>query len=95
MSLEACERETHITISDSEDEYTVYSCQKKVISKLEKLGIQAYKVETIEGEVVGKYFKVPYKCISFKKEYKKRELTEEERKAIGERLRAGRSDSTV
>jgi uncharacterized protein with gpF-like domain len=89
MALSSIERETIIVTNDEEKYWEVCTSQTKIINKLEKLGIKAYKQDTMDGEVVTKYFKVPLVNIKIGK---KREvnLSEEQRQEVAERMKKAR-----
>lgn len=77
MQLLPEERETVILTSDNEKSWSVYTCQKKIMRKLEKIGAIAYDVQyDEEGGMVSARYKVDFNQISFRK---KIELTEEQK----------------
>ncbi|HDK7195030.1 TPA: hypothetical protein PTV74_003337 [Clostridium botulinum] len=77
MSLEAVERQTIIDTDDSVGYWTIYTCQGKIMTKIEKLGVEPYQVEKDkEGNIAAKYYKLDFKQVSFRKLIK---LSEEER----------------
>lgn len=77
MQLLPEERETVILTSDNEKTWSVYTCQKKIMRKLEKIGAMAYDVQyDEEGNIISARFEVDYSQISFRK---KIELTEEQK----------------
>lgn len=84
--LSAIERETVIQMSSIDNEWNVYTSQKNIMRKIEKLGIEPYKVDKIDGEIVAKFYKVPKKQIKIVKQRAKREYTEEERRILIERM---------
>ena len=87
MELSKFERETLISTNDELDYYTIYSCQKKMWNRLERMNIEPYKIDKdSDGEIIAKYYRVPlnYVKISISK---KRELTEEQKEALRERAR--------
>lgn len=89
MALTSIERETVIVTNDEEKYWEVYTCQTKMINKLQKLGIEPYKTDILDGEIVGKYYKVPLENIKIGK---KREvnLTDDQRQEIAERMKKAR-----
>lgn len=88
---EVDERETHISTSDLDREWVVYTRQRKVMNKLIKLGYEALNVELEDGKMIGAEFHLDLNKITFKKAIvSKRVYTDEERAAIGERLSNGR-----
>ena len=57
--------------------------------KFDKLKYECTRTEYYEnGEVYAKFYKVPPNAISFRDPTKKREISEESRKAAAERLKA-------
>lgn len=85
------ERESHISTSDVDNEWVVFTRQKKMISKLIKLGYTPVNVEMEDDKIVGCEFHLDLNKITFKKAITtKRVYTDEERAAIAERLAKGR-----
>lgn len=87
------EKETHISFVQEEVEndelkhWKVYTTQPKMMRRIEKLDIKAYKEELDnDGEVVAKHYKVPFKQIQFVKERKKPNISEERRNELRERM---------
>ena len=72
LTLSPVEQETVIQFDAASDTATVYSANKSIINKLDKLEYTCYNVDTIEGRVMAKTYKVPKKWISFRKERKKK-----------------------
>lgn len=88
ISLEPCERETHITISDDEpNSYDIYTAQKKMMKHLKSIGLTPYRLDKIEGEIVGEYYKVPYEQLLIRKERKKVEYSDERREQLREHMK--------
>ncbi|HFD2033468.1 TPA: hypothetical protein ACF2DD_002045 [Clostridium perfringens] len=90
MNLKKCEMETTIVKTAEDKEWMVYSSDPKYIRKMNKIGMRPYKVDKIDGEVVGSYYKIDEKQISFRK---KRVLSEEQKKVLSERMKNIRSDN--
>ena len=85
------EKETYISTSDVDNEWVIYTRQKKMISKLIRLGYEPVHVEMEDDKVIGAEFHVSLNKITFKKAItSKRTYTDEERAAIAERLAKGR-----
>lgn len=77
MQLLAEERETIINLSDVDDQWEVYTCQKRIMTKLKKIGVEPYKIEfNKDGSILSAKYKVDYAQISFRK---KIQLTEEQK----------------
>ena len=88
---EASEKETYISTSDVDNEWVIYTRQKKMIAKLIRLGYEAVHVEMEDDKIVGAEFHVNLNKITIKKAItNKRTYTDEERAAIAERLAKGR-----
>ena len=89
-SASADEKETTVQIIG--EEVTAWTSDLVVYRKLRKLGW-----EITDDKSQGAWFKAPRKALTFRRgvgktiHRKKRELTPEQRKAIGERFRKGRS----
>jgi len=89
MSLTPYERETVISMNDEEDVAYVTSSQGPVWTRMRKLGIQPDREEKLDGTAVTKFYTVPKKWVKISPP-RQVGMTEEERKAIGERLKATR-----
>lgn len=84
MSLLAEERETIITTDDSLDVWDIYTGQRKIMTKIEKLGVEPYKVEKDEeGSIISKSYKLDFKQISFRNIREMSEEEKEKRRQIG------------
>lgn len=85
------EQETIITFNAAED-----TADPVYIRKLDKLTeknpeqFKPGKVETYQGEIVAKRYIFPKRFISIRSKDVKRELTEEQREELAERLKAVR-----
>lgn len=92
MALTRAEWETHIWIDGLTLEVKIEATDPRYIHKLDKLckeNPDTWKAtgdETINGEVVGRFYSCPVNCIGFKSG-KKREYTEEQKEAARERFR--------
>lgn len=80
------EKETHICTSSADEEWSIYTCQSRMIKKLDKMGLVVYQEDIIEGEVIGKYYKIPLDYLSIRVK-KKREMTEEQREELRQRAK--------
>lgn len=87
MSLTEFERETIINMNDGEEVAYIYSAQRKVITRL-KNNPAAVLVEegTHDGSVWAR-FTLPAELVSFRSVRVRLELTDEQRRERGERLR--------
>lgn len=86
------ERETIINLSDADKQWEVFTMQKKIIHKLEKIGAKPYKVEkNDEGNIISASYKLEYSQISFRKKGEKRILTDEQRQILRDRMAKARS----
>ncbi len=87
MALSRQEQEIVITKLGDEKEWSVYVSDLKYKRKMDKIGVEYYKVEIMGGEVVGWYYKLDEKMISIRKKPNRRELTDEEKQEIAERFK--------
>ena len=86
------ERETIINLSDADKQWEVFTMQKKIIHKLEKIGAKPYKEEKDEdGNIISASYKLEYSQISFRKKGEKRILTDEQRQILRDRMAKARS----
>ena len=85
------ERETILTYNEADGFWTIYSGVQSHIRKFDKLNYEVTNVDYYEdGTVAGKFYKVPKNAIGFKSPNRKRNLTDEQRTAMAERLKAAR-----
>jgi len=92
MGLSRLEQEVVIRFNAEEDFMEVYTAYPPLMRKLE--GQPAYtKIheDKFEGEVIAMTFKADKKLLTLRTKRSTREMTEEERKAAGERLKKARS----
>lgn len=92
MTLEPCERETVINCNDENRNWSVYTRQKVIMTKLEKANWECTKVwKDSDGEIFAKEFCAPFEFLTFRnKERKKREYSEEQKEMARERLSKAR-----
>lgn len=90
------ERETTISYNEADGFYTIATDVQKHIRKFDRLGYECTKTLLYpDGTVETKEYKVPAHAISFRSPVKlKRELTDEQRKAASERMKAMWSTKT-
>ena len=99
MSLTAYERETIIRFSDDGNFAIVYTCQRPMMTKLDKLcktSKSDYKMISCDED--SKTYICPKNLISFRSAREKREYTEEQLLAMKERMskmHSARINSTV
>lgn len=86
MSLAASERETVITFNDAEQYAEVYTAQRAIITKLKRNPAATLIAEGRHGGSVWAKFEIPKALVSFRSKQVKRELTEEQRRQLAERL---------
>jgi hypothetical protein len=88
-SLTPFERETTINWNRQDDYATIDTRDGTVINRLERMGLKPIKVrESINtGELMGKLYHVPVKWVRLPRIPVKRNFTEAQRKATGERFK--------
>lgn len=98
MGLTIEEQETHINFSRNDERAEIYTSDSTKFQKLHKLwGLPdtEWKLERVHrlenGEIIGYTFSFPVKCLSFRKKLPVRNYTDEQRKAMSERLKAGKN----
>lgn len=90
------EQETIISFNAAEDTAEFYTADPVYIRKIDKLvekNPEQFKpglVETYQGEIVAKRYIFPKRFLSIRSKDVKRELTEEQREELAERLKAVR-----
>ena len=95
--MEAVERETVIAWNDEDgDTATVYTAQRPMTTRLAKIrGAEQVEVHrTQAGDWTGETWKVPLASV-LPRNIGKRQLSEEQRKELGDRLRRGRETAAV
>jgi len=65
--MQAIERETVITFNDDESKATVYSCQRPIWTKMEKLGVEPTKTFRQGGLPIAYQYEVPKRWIKISK----------------------------
>jgi hypothetical protein len=86
MSLTAPERETVITTSDADDMVRIWTAQRPLITKLKKNPAATLNDEGVHEGSVWADFSLPAGLLSFRSS--KRKVSDEQRQAAGDRLRA-------
>lgn len=85
------ERETILRYNEADGYWEVYTAVQAHIRKCDSYGYKLTDVDYYEdGTVAGKFYKVPKNAIGFKAPNRKRNLTDEQRIAMAERLKAAR-----
>jgi len=95
MSVSTMEQETVINYGRNDEWASVYTSDSTVMTKLDKFANDAdnpdwnlESEQTLEGKVVSKTYTCKKRLISFRSKKVQREMTEEQKLAQGERLRA-------
>lgn len=92
------EQETIINISRTNDIASIYTSDTRYMTKLDRLvknNPDEWKCtgqEKQEEDVVAKYYECPAKYTSFRSRTVKRELTEEQKEVLRERMKKMQSD---
>lgn len=85
------ERETILRYNEADGYWEVYTAVQAHIKKCDSHGYELTDVDYYEdGTVAGKFYKVPKNAIGFKTPNRKRNLTDEQRIAMAERLKTAR-----
>ena len=91
------EQETIINFNRAEEGATIFTSDRTMMTKLDKLvaASEHYSLvreETLKGEVCGKLYAVDDKgLVSLRSKKVSRDMTEEQRRELGERLKNGRN----
>jgi hypothetical protein len=94
--LTAYERESIIILNDDEQYATVYSCQRPMINKLDKLcktNPDTYKF--VKSDEYSKTYHIDKKLISFRTPVQRKEISEEQRKVLSDRMKTLRTKTLV
>ena len=93
------EREISLVKTVVDNVWSVYVSDNSMVTKIKRVmkqpggeRIKCWEAGRVDGSPTGYFFELPAECISIRarKKVRTREFTEEERKAIGERFRAGK-----
>lgn len=88
MRLTAVERETIVNFNQAEDTAYIYTCDPKWWRHFDRLGIKPIQVQKgATGAVYARDYEVSKKWVKPPKPPKRLSLTDEQRKAIAQRLR--------
>lgn len=96
MTIPVNEQETTISYSRDDDTATVYTSDRTVMTKLDKLAYDSttpwicYKTDYHADDVVAKWYKAPKSLITFRSAKVQRVLTEEQKRQAVERLKSYR-----
>ncbi|KKN24189.1 hypothetical protein LCGC14_0897550 [marine sediment metagenome] len=80
------ERETIVNFTEAEDLAQIYTCNRKWINRLEKMGFEA----TEEDKTGGKTFEIPKSAIALPVIRKTRKLTKAQKEEVAKRFRLAR-----
>ena len=92
MGLSIEEQETHINFMRGDDRASIYTSDTTMITRFNKLVEIAgaewklERVERLNGSIIGCAYSCPVSFISYRSKRIKRELTEEQRQMIADRL---------
>lgn len=89
-ALTAAERETVVNWSDADDEMTVWTAQRPIITKLKRNPAARLVDEGHHGTTAWALFTLPVGLLTFRAPRTGRKLSPEQRQQNAERLRAGR-----
>lgn len=91
------EQETHINWSRGDARAKIYVSDVTTMTRLDKLVASEDSEWTLDkeyrekdGSVTGKFYSCPVECVSFRAKKATRNLTEEQREKIGQRLKESR-----
>lgn len=99
MGIPVTEQETIIQFSRDSDEASVWTSDSTMMTKLDKLvdykNWYRVKTEKVDSEVIAKEYKTNKHLISFRAKKTERVMTDGQRQALSERLKATRIKSTA
>jgi len=89
MAVPTDEQETVVTYSRNDDKAVIYTTDSTVMTKLDKMGgvYKRVKESKESGVVVAVTYEAPKRLISFRSKIMRRNLTDEQRKALSERMK--------
>jgi len=90
MSDKNLERETHVTFNDEEPTAHLFTCHKRIWSKMEKYGINPDRYhEDKEGKIFAMSYEIPKSWVSIRRP-RRRTLTAEQKQVLTDRLAKAR-----
>lgn len=101
MSVSIAEQETTVSWYRDEDTATVYTSDRTVMTKLDKLAYDSaspwicYKQDYVDDEVVAKWYKAPKSLICFRSAKVQSHMTDEQKAQAAERLRSLRQKANL
>ena len=82
------EQEVHLSFNEEDKTWEAYVSSQGYIKKFDEAGWECVKTQYYSnGEVMAKFYKAPKNAVSIRKIKEKRELTEEERNVLKERVK--------
>ena len=97
MILSKIEQETIFSFNNEEETAVIHTAAPSWIRKLDKYvsenpkEFQCVEVQSMEGKVISKDYKVPKKLISVRSHTKKKVFTDEQKKVFSERMKEHRN----
>ncbi len=99
MGIPVNEQETVIQFSRDSDDAVIWTSDSTIMTKLDKLvdykNWHKVKVDKIDSEIVAKEYRANKSLISFRSKKSERVLSEEQRQALSDRLKATRIKSSA
>lgn len=86
------EQEINIIKTADEDSFDVYISDPKYMRKFKKIGIEPYREDKINGEVVACCYKLPLNQLTLKKKPTPRTYTDEQKKVMADRMKNARNN---
>lgn len=91
-NIPLAEQEVVITISRDSDTASVYCSDSTWITKMDKLVSKSPELfKVVRDDDFGKTYSCPKRLVSMRSSIKSREMTDEQRQAAADRLRAARA----
>jgi hypothetical protein len=95
MSLTDYERETIVSMNDGSDTASVWTAQRKLITRLRNNPAAVLVDEGTHDGSAWARFTIPAGLVSFRSTRVKRELTDEQRRALSDAMRDRRAQQTA
>lgn len=80
------EKETHIQWNDEEDFITIFTCHRRIITKMTKLKAKLIDKVVIKGKEQGRYYRIPKKDVNIGI-YAKRSMSAKQKDEMKKRMR--------
>ncbi len=68
ISLSSAERETTMNVDEEEMQWHIYTCQRRVMTRLNNAGWEAHNTYEDEGRIISAEYTIPFNAITIRSE---------------------------